>query len=120
MFEQYAQTLRAEVPHLDISGATYPPPRLNEILSNVMFAVRMFLILLLFAGAQVLPVLGIQNPPWIYTWAQENKVLREKRRRCFVGGALHVRLGAALCTRWGIYIGKLHIRASQSCLVHHG
>ncbi len=80
MFEQYAQALREEVPHLDISGETYPPPKINEIMSNVMFAVRMLSILLLLAGNQVLPALGIQNPPWIYNWAQENKVHQRSPR----------------------------------------
>lgn len=74
MFEQYAQTLRSEVPHLDILGQTYPPPRFNEILSNVMFVLRMVSMLVLFIGPQLLPAIGIQNPPRFYTWAQENKV----------------------------------------------
>ena len=77
MFEQYAQALREEVPHLDISGATYPPPRINEVLSNVLFGVRMFAILVLLGGNQILPALGVQNPPRIYTWAQENKVYKK-------------------------------------------
>ena len=74
MFEQYAQALQSEVPHLEVLGETYPPPRPNEILSNVLFVVRMVCIALLFGGPQLLQSLGINNPPWIYTWAQENKV----------------------------------------------
>lgn len=74
MFEQYAHILRSEVPHLNIEGETYPPPRINEILSNVVFAIRMGLVILLLAGPDALRGIGIQNPPWIYTWAQENKV----------------------------------------------
>lgn len=74
MFEQYAQALRTEIPHLTVEGGTYPPPRLNEILSNVAFVVRMGLILLLLAGPGSLANIGIHNPPWVYTWAHENKV----------------------------------------------
>ena len=74
MFEQYAQALQAEVPHLKIEGKTYPPPRINEILSNIVFALRMLCIVVLLGGPQLLASVGIQNPPWIYNWAQENKV----------------------------------------------
>lgn len=73
MFEQYAQTLQSEVPHLEVRGETYPPPRVNEILSNIVFVIRMVCIAALFGGPQLLQYLGIDNPPWIYNWAQENK-----------------------------------------------
>lgn len=74
MFEQYAQALKSEVPHLEVEGETYPPPRVNEIMSNALFALRMACIGLLFGGPQLLQYLGINNPPGIYTWAQDNKV----------------------------------------------
>lgn len=74
MFEQYAHILKSEVPHLNIEGDTYPPPRVNEILSNVMFAVRMGLLILILAGPDALRSIGIENPPGIYMWAQDNKV----------------------------------------------
>ena len=74
MFEQYAQALKSEVPHLEVEGETYPPPRINEVMSNVLFVVRMCCIALLFGGPQLLEYLGIQNPPAFFTWAQENKV----------------------------------------------
>ena len=74
MFEQYARTLQSEVPHLEVLGETYPPPRVNEILSNVLMVFRMVCIVMLFGGAQLLQTIGIQNPPGIYNWAQENKV----------------------------------------------
>ncbi len=75
MFEQYAQALQSEVPYLEVQGETYPPPRVNEILSNTLFALRMVCIVMLFGGPQLLQTLGIQNPPAVYLWAQENKVL---------------------------------------------
>lgn len=74
MFEQYAHALQSEVPHLEVHGDTYPPPRVNEILSNSLFVFRMACIVALFGGPQLLQTLGIQNTPWIYNWAQENKV----------------------------------------------
>lgn len=74
MFEQYAQALHTEVPHLSIEGSVYPPPRINELLSSGMFILRMAIILALLVGPGALESIGIQNPPWIYTWAQENKV----------------------------------------------
>ncbi len=81
MFEQYTQTLVAEMPNLKLEGETYPPPRLNQILSNVVFYVRISCLLLLLVGPEALEqYLGIQNPPWIYRWAQENKV-RGRRGR---------------------------------------
>ena len=76
MFEQYAQTLMAEMPNMKLEGATYPPPQLNQILSNVVFYIRIAGILLLLAGPEALErYLGIQNPPWLYVWAQDNKVV---------------------------------------------
>ena len=74
MFEQYAHVLQSEVPHLHMEGSTYPPPHINQVLSNVVFVVRMALLLLLFAGPDALRYIGIQNPPHIYMWAQENKI----------------------------------------------
>ena len=74
MFEQYAQALKSEIPHLNIEGDTYPPPRVNEIMSNVVFALRMGFLILLFAGPDALRSIGIQNPPGFYLWAQDNKV----------------------------------------------
>ena len=74
MFEQYAEALQSEVAHLEVQGETYPPPRINEILSNVVFVVRMVCLGLLLGGPQLLQSIGVNNPPGIYTWAQENKV----------------------------------------------
>jgi len=74
VFEQYAQVLRSDIPHLHVEGETYPPPLLNQYLSNVVFVVRMALLLLLAAGPDALRYIGIENPPPIYVWAQENKV----------------------------------------------
>ena len=75
MFDQYAQALTAEMPNLKLEGATYPPPHFNEVLSNVLFYVRMACILMLMAGPETLQrVLGVQNLPWMYHWAQDNKV----------------------------------------------
>ena len=81
MFEQYAHTLQSEIPHLKVEGETYPPPRVNEILSNVVFGIRMVCILLLFGGPQFLQAIGVVNPPWIYNWAQENKVYTDMAAR---------------------------------------
>lgn len=74
MFEQYAQVLRSDIPHLHVEGETYPPPLLNQYLSNVVFVVRMALLLLLAAGPDALRYIGIEHPPPIYVWAQENKI----------------------------------------------
>ena len=74
MFEQYAQVLQSDIPHLSVEGVTYPPPLFNQYLSNVLFVVRMALLLLLAAGPDALRYIGIENPPHIYIWAQENKV----------------------------------------------
>ena len=59
---------------MNIEGATYPPPRINEILSNVVFALRIGFLILLMAGPEALQSIGIQNPPAFYMWAQDNKV----------------------------------------------
>ncbi len=67
--------LMEDTPALKMEGETYPPPQLNQILSNVIFYFRMAGLLLLLAGPEALEqYLGIQNPPWIYRWAHENKV----------------------------------------------
>ncbi len=90
MFEQYAQALQSEVPHLTVEGEGYPPPRINEILSNVLFGLRMVCIAVLLGGPQLLQAIGIQNPPWIYNWAQDNKVCV-----CVEGRGNHTLLGVA-------------------------
>ena len=73
MFEQYAQALAEELPHVTLEGENYPPPYINRLLSNVLFCVRMVLIGLILAGPGALQSLGIQQPPSMYMWAQENK-----------------------------------------------
>ena len=88
MFDQYAQVLRHEVPHLEVEGATYPPPRLNEILSNVVFVLRMAGLLLLLAGPGALEAIGIHNPPAFYLWAMENKVRTVSLESCSSPGSL--------------------------------
>ena len=74
MFEQYSHALAEELPHLHLEGANYPPPYINNLLSNVLFYVRMVLIGLIIGGPGVLQSLGIQHPPSIYMWTQENKL----------------------------------------------
>ena len=74
MFEQYSQALAEELPHLKLEGQNYPPSYINQLLSNVFFAVRMLLIVLIVGGPGVLQSVGIQQPPAIYMWTQENKM----------------------------------------------
>ena len=74
MFEQYAHALAEELPDLHLEGANYPPPYINNLLSNTLFYVRMVLIGLILGGPGVLQSLGIQQPPPIYMWTQENKM----------------------------------------------
>lgn len=73
MFEQYSQALAQELPHLKLEGQNYPPPYICSVLSNVLFVVRMLLIGLILGGPGVLQGMGIQQPPAIYMWTQENK-----------------------------------------------
>ena len=74
MFEQYAQALAEELPHLRLEGANYPPPYINHVFSNILFWLRMAVIALILAGPGVLQSVGIQQPPPIYMWTQENKL----------------------------------------------
>lgn len=74
MFEQYAQALANELPHLQLEGQNYPPPYINSVLSNVLFVVRMLLIGLILGGPGVLQNMGIHRLPDIFVWAQENKI----------------------------------------------
>ena len=73
MFEQYAQTLTEELPHVKLEGENYPPPYFNSVLSNILFVLRMLLVGLILGGPQVFQSVGIQQPPDIYMWTQENK-----------------------------------------------
>ena len=73
MFEQYAQALAEDLPHLKIDGATYPPPYINQLLSNTVFVIRMALLGVIIGGPRVLQAVGIQRPPAVYAWSQENK-----------------------------------------------
>ena len=73
MFEQYAQALSEELPHVTLEGENYPPPYLNSVLRNILFVLRMLSIGLILGGPGVLQSVGIQQPPAIYIWTQENK-----------------------------------------------
>ena len=73
MFEQYAQALAEELPHVRLEGENYPPPYANKVLSNVLFGLRMVLIGVILGGPGVLQSVGIREPPSIYRWTQENK-----------------------------------------------
>ena len=73
MFEQYAQALAEELPHVQLEGENYPPPYINQQFSNILFVLRMALIGVIIGGPGVLQSVGIQNPPQVFWWAQENK-----------------------------------------------
>lgn len=74
MFEQYVHALAEDFPHLKMEGNTYPPPYINQLLSNVVFVLRMALIAVIIGGPGVLQSVGIQQPPALYMWTQENKM----------------------------------------------
>ena len=74
MFEQYRQALAEDFPSLSIEGDTYPPSSTAQLLSNLVFLVRMVLLGLVLAGPGALQSLGIQQPPAWYMWMYENKV----------------------------------------------
>ena len=74
MFEQYRQVLAEDFPSLNIEGETYPPSPTAQLLSNLVFLVRMVLLGLVLAGPGALQSVGIQQPPAWYMWMYENKV----------------------------------------------
>lgn len=74
MFEQYAQALADELPHVQLEGQNYPPPYINNLLSNALFVLRMLLIGLILGGPGVLQSIGVHQFPAIFLWTQENKI----------------------------------------------
>ena len=73
MFEQYAQALAEELPHVHLEGDNYPPPYINKLFSNILFFGRLLLIGVILGGPGLLEGVGIRQPPSIYMWTQENK-----------------------------------------------
>ena len=76
MFEQYSRFLHQQYPHLSIVGDNYPPPLVNQYLAGFISVSKMALILLIILGdrVQLFESLNIQ-PPDIYLWAKQNKVI---------------------------------------------
>ena len=75
MFEQYAHALAEKLPHLHLEGANYPPPYINNLLSNVLFYVRMVLIGLILGGPGRSTESRLFNSHHLFIlWTQENKL----------------------------------------------
>lgn len=75
MFEQYAQFLHRNYPHMSIVGDNYPPPLLRQYLARILGFVKLAIIAIILMGDQfqLLESFNIQ-PPEIYSWAKQNKM----------------------------------------------
>ena len=75
MFEQYAQFLHQNFPHLSIVGDNYPPSPLRRYLAGIVSVIKLAIIGLVLMGdrLQIFEAINMQ-PPDIYLWAKQNKV----------------------------------------------
>lgn len=73
MFNQVRAHLEQMYPSVEIHGGNLKPPGFRALLSNLVFYAYISAIVILFAGDQIFPALGIQ-PPQMYRDAQANKV----------------------------------------------
>lgn len=76
MFEEYAQVLQQRYPQLYISGANYPPSKVNQAVASVLSTAKWVILGTVILGekVQLWRMLNMQ-PPSAYTWTQENKVI---------------------------------------------
>ena len=74
MFEQYVAVIRQEIPTLKAEGSVYPPGPIPQLLSNIMFALRLIFVGILISGPDALRWIGINNPPEWFMWMCQNKV----------------------------------------------
>ncbi|EDO30840.1 predicted protein, partial [Nematostella vectensis] len=75
VFEEYAQFLRQNFPHLNVEGSNYPPPRPRQILASVISMAKLIAIGIIMLGEQVRLFENLNiTPPEIYTWAVNNKM----------------------------------------------
>ena len=74
MYEELFGILKEKFPELEVSGDNYPPLPIFLYLAYTVSVLRVVLFIAILAGPQFLQGIGIQNPPPIYQWSQDNKV----------------------------------------------
>ena len=75
MYEELFGILKEKFPELEITGANYPPQPIFLYLAYSVSILRVVLFIAILAGPQFLQRIGIQHPPAIYQWTQDNKVV---------------------------------------------
>lgn len=74
MYEELFGILKEKFPELEVSGDNYPPLPIFLYLAYTVSVLRVVLFIAILAGPQFLQGIGIQNPPPIYQWSQDNKI----------------------------------------------
>lgn len=74
MYEELLGFLNEKFPELEVSGENYPPRPIFLYLAYTVSILRIILFVAILAGPQFLQGIGIQQPPALYQWTQDNKV----------------------------------------------
>ena len=74
MYEELFGILKEKFPELEVTGDNYPPHPVFLYLAHAVSVLRVVCFLIILAGPQLLQRIGIQNPPALYQWTQDNKV----------------------------------------------
>ena len=71
MYQEFFTVLKEKFPEMEISGENYPPHPIMLYLAYATTIIRLLAFAAILLGPQTF---GIQNPPSIYQWTQDNKV----------------------------------------------
>ncbi|XP_065644599.1 thioredoxin reductase-like selenoprotein T isoform X2, partial [Hydra vulgaris] len=77
VFEEYAHVVQQRYPHLSISGNNYPAPKVNNYIAKASNILKWSALAIITLGERVSfwQNLNIPNPPEIYQWTQNHKIM---------------------------------------------
>ncbi|XP_065684793.1 uncharacterized protein LOC100209879 isoform X1 [Hydra vulgaris] len=77
VFEEYANVVQQRYPHLSISGNNYPAPIVNNYIAKASNILKWSALAVITLGERVSfwQNLNIPNPPEIYQWTQNHKIM---------------------------------------------
>lgn len=76
MFEEYAGFIHQNFPMVQIQGDNYPPPPPRQMLASLISLLKLAIMAIILLGERlnIWQSLNIE-PPQIYIWATQNKVV---------------------------------------------
>lgn len=77
MFQEYSRAINQIYPELRVEGSNYPPTTINKYLGNLVFYLKLLVLVLVVSGTSPFNLLNMEpTDSWtrVWTWTQQNKI----------------------------------------------